>query len=404
MKKVLLASVALVSFAAAAHAEDKVKLAIGGFAYETAGYAGNKANQGKVKFDSQDDVVVSFAGTSKLDNGLSVGVTVETFGTQRADSRATAATGANSGVKRSYVSVSGGFGSLIAGEREDVGYIVHNSAPDVGALGLQDGVWHQWIVNPSDHRLYNVTTASRYDARSNKLTYVTPAFAGLAAGVTYSSNIGRSTAGHTTIVSNNDLSGLVVTPGAAAGTTFGGDLGVAGLAYANKFGDISVKADAGVGQASIVNLRVYQGGTQISAYGFTLGGSIFVRDVQGDVGGNKSLAKAVGYGGASWDAGVSYATGPVSVSVGYFQDRSKDDAGLGGTSSTANALNNTKIAHTGAADSTKVWSLGAAYTVGAGVTWKNSVSYVDYKDGGRSTAAANSNKGTAVVTGVKVDF
>jgi len=420
MKKVLLASVALVAFAGAAQAADKLALSIGGYAYEAVGYAGNKTALAKSKVDSQDDVVVSFAGTTKLDNGVTVGVNVDTFGSQRQDSRnvngncgktglvGTANCTGNSNVKRSYTTVSGVFGAVIVGEREDVGYIVHNSAPTVGATGLQDGSWFQWIASPSQHRLYNTTNASRYDDRGNKVTYVTPTFQGFTAGVTYAPSISNSTSGHTSIVTNSDYA-VWGPKGMINGADFGGDLYVGGVAYANKFGDVSIKADAGVGQANIVNLRVFQGGTQISYQGFTVGGSIFNRSVPsnaelngvntvGALGGAhvtpSALARTAAYAGQSWDAGVSYANGPASVSVGYFHDVSKSVQGLNGT---------------GKSDSTAVWELGAAYVMGPGVTLKGSIANVDYKGDILSSAsaasvAANNNKGTLVVTGVKVDF
>jgi len=429
MKKVLLASAALVAFsAAAAQAAEPVKLSIGGYAIENVGYASNNDGLNKVKVDQQDDINVNFVGSTKLDNGITVAVEVDTFGTQRQDSRnvngdcgktgipgtgSVANCAGNSNTKRSFVALSGGFGAVILGEREDVGYIVHNSAPTVGATGLQDGSWFQWVASPSNHRAYTATNASRYDDRTNKITYVTPAFYGLAAGFTYAPSIANSTSGHTVIPTTSDNAVFAPT-GYVNGADFGGDLYVGGLAYANKFGDVGVKVDAGVGQASIANLRVYQGGTQVSYAGFTLGGSIFVRDVPtsgtldgvysdaaaatvGGVGTTANhLAQVGAYAGQSWDAGVSYATGPYGVSVGYFHDASKSAVLLNGT---------------GKADTTSVWELGGSYLLGPGVALKASVSKVAY-DGDTLTAATvngqtnykNHNDGVLAVTGVRVDF
>jgi len=440
MKKVLLASAALVAFGAtAAQAADPVKLSIGGFATEFAGYAQNNDGLNLVKFDQQDDVNINFVGSTKLDNGISVIVEVDTFGSQRNDTRngntncgkagngskvllasygttgGGAATCDNSDVKRSFVALAGGFGTAILGEREDVGYIVHNSAPSVGATGLQDGYWWQWVASPVNHRAYTATNPSRYDDRTNKISYVTPAFYGLAAGVTYVPSISLGAgSGSTSLPSNQDNANFLNT-GYVNGSDFGGDLYVGGLAYANKFGDVGVKADAGVGQANIANLRVYQGGTQVSYAGFTFGGSILNRQVPS--GGNtaalknytvdgtqvagttylgNTIAKTAAYAGQSWDAGVSYATGPYSVSVGYFHDNSDSSSLLNGT---------------GKADSTDVWELGVAYILGPGVTLKGSLGDVQYKGDVVNTTAVNgqtnykdNNKGVLAVTAVKVDF
>ncbi|HVI52788.1 MAG TPA: porin [Candidatus Sulfotelmatobacter sp.] len=413
MKKVLLASAALLAFGTAAQAAEPVKLSIGGYAIENLGYATNKSLENKTTTDVQSDVVVTFTGKTALDNGITVGVNVETFGSQRKDSRTvngncgntgitgTANCGGNGNIKRSYVTVGSAFGTAIVGEREDVGYIVHNSAPNVGPVGAADGTWWQWVAPPSAHRAYTSTDASRYDDRTNKFTYVSPSFYGLAAAFTYAPNISMTQAGHTTITSNSDSATFAPT-GTVIGADFGGDLYVGGLAFANTFGDVSVKADFGVGQANIANLRVFQGGTQVSYAGFTVGGSIFNRNVANDAtvttgsgstltGYHGATAQALAYAGQSWDAGVSYATGPYSVSLAFFHDTSKDSGALGSS-------------HSYAADSTDVWSLGAAYVAGPGVTFRASVSTVDYKDGSDVGAAANKNNGVVAVTGIKVDF
>lgn len=416
MKKVLLASTALIAFGAvSANAAEPIKLGLGGYMIENVGYANNSASEHKTSTDVQSDVNINFVGSTKLDNGISVAVEVDTFGSQRNDSRNVNAncgktsnlpggsvSCGNSDVKRSFATISGAFGALVVGEREDVGYIVHNSAPDVGPIGLQDGTWFQWIAPASNHRVYTATNASRYDDRTNKITYVTPSFYGLAAGFTYDPNISLSTSGHTTITSSSDFANYA-NAGSVNGTDFGGDLYVAGLAYANKFGDVSVKADAGVGQANIANLTVYQGGVSASYAGFTLGGSIFNRHVGDDahVNGvnNNALAQTAAYAGQSWDAGLSYTTGPYAVSVGYFHDTSKDNQ-----TTLAIGSNGVAGAGVGAADSTQVYSLGGAYTAGPGVTFRAGVEYINYKDGNDSQNSANQNKGIAAVTGVKVDF
>jgi len=403
MKKVLLATTALIAFGAvSANAAEPVKLAIGGYMIEDVGYATNGSGQAKSNVDVQSDVNVNFVGSSKLDNGITVGVEVDTFGSQRKDTRNVAYNGAagNSDVKRSFLTASGGFGALIVGEREDALYIIHNSAPDVGDVGLQDGRWFQWVQTPANHRVYTATNTSRYDDRTQKISYVTPSFYGLAAGASYVPSTSLSSAGHASIVSNSDNANLTNT-GSVNGTDFGGDVYGAGLTFNNTFGGVSVKADLGAAQANIVGLDVYQGGLQVGYAGFTFGGSILNRHVGSsatvDVGSlgrvtGQRLAKTAAYAGQSWDAGVAYATGPYAVSLGYFGDRSKDD-GISGT-----------MGNGGGADSTGVWTLSGAYTMGPGVAWHNSVSKVTYTDGAGGQTAANANKGYAVVTGLRVDF
>jgi hypothetical protein len=411
MKKVLLATTALIAFGAvSANAAEPVKLAIGGYMIENIGVAKNDSGMNKVNFDVQSDVNVNFVGSTKLDNGITVGVEVDTFGSQRNDSRngnsncgkaigsgvVNTAAGScdNSNTKRSFLTASGGFGALIVGEREDALYIIHNAAPDVGPTGLQDGSWFQWVAAPANHRVYTATNTSRYDDRTNKISYVTPSFYGLAAGASYAPSISLGQSGHTTIPTNSDNANFV-NSGIVNGTDFGGDVYGAGLAYTNTFGGVSIKADAGAAQANIANLTLVQGGLQVGYAGFTVGGSILNRHVPNDAHANglgNALTKTAAYAGQSWDAGVSYTTGPYAVSLGYFADRSKDD-GVAGV-----------IGNGRGADSTGVWSLAGAYTMGPGVAWKSSVSKVNYTDGNGGQSAAQTNNGWAVVTGLRVDF
>lgn len=411
MKKVLLASAALLALGTAAQAAEPVKLSIGGYAVQYVGYAqnskdalfssaanqtANSATDHKVSFDTQDDVNINFVGSTKLDNGITVGVEVDTFGSQRLDSRTNNSGNANT--KRSFVTVGSAYGTAIIGEREDALYIVHNSAPDVGATGLQDGSWFQWVADPTYHKTFNATTTSRYDDRGNKISYVTPSFYGLAAAASYAPDIGRTTAGgHTTVQSSYEYNGQTATTahGLVNGTDFGsGDVYGAGVAFANTFGGVSIKADAGMAQANIANLQLFQGGLQVGYAGFTLGGSILNRHVADDstlqpASGSNAFAKSAAYAGQSWDAGLAYTTGPYSVSVGYFHDSTKKYE----TDSNHKSFG---------ADSTGVWSLGGKYVMGPGVSLLASLAYVGYNS--TSTNKGDANHGVLGVTAVRVDF
>ena len=432
MKKVLLASAALLALGTVAQAAEPVKLSIGGYAQEWAGVAtnqndavfsstvgpngaygsttsGSAANK-RASFDVQDDVNINFVGSTKLDNGITIGVEVDTFGSQRQDSRTNP--DGNTDVKRSFVTVGTVAGTAIIGEREDALYIVHNSAPDVG-IGLQDGAWYQWVANPSHHKLYTATNTSRYDDRTNKLSYVSPSYYGFAAAASYVPDISRTNgAGTTSMPSSSDVNGalngsaytacggstnscgLASGAGSVNGADFGtGDLYGAGLAYANTIGGVSIKADAGVGQANIANLRVYQGGLQISYAGFTLGGSILNRNVSSSatLGGADQGAEtqALAYAGQSFDVGLSYTTGPYAVSLGTFHDTTKKWDTTDGY----------------AADSTNVYMLSGKYILGTGVALQASIGDVKYYASYKLAAdSSQENNGWLGLTGIRVDF
>jgi outer membrane protein OmpU len=170
-----------------------------------------------------------------------------------------------------------------------------------------------------------------------------------------------------------------------------------------------VKADATVVQANITNLRIWQQGVQLSYGGFTLGASSLIRDVPSSASVNgiytnaaaaaiagagttaTAIARAAAYAGNTYTVGLSYATGPYSLSAAFFHDNTKSLAALNGS---------------GRADSTDVYDFGAAYAAGPGVTFRAGVGYVNYKGtvANAATPWTNNNDGVAALTGVKLDF
>ena len=96
MKKVLFASAAAIAFGVVAQAQaaDPITLSIGGDATEWAGYVTNKqganynldgstpSSQALHVVSEQDAININFAGKTKLDNGLTVAVEVDTNGSQ----------------------------------------------------------------------------------------------------------------------------------------------------------------------------------------------------------------------------------------------------------------------------------------------------------------------------------
>jgi len=422
MKKILLASAALIAFGAvAAQAADPIKLELGGYANQWVGYATNKANPNGAangpangsytKVDSMDDVEIDFKGSTKLDNGVSVGVEVDTNGSQ---GRTVHSTGMNAGGKRSFVSVSGIFGAVEVGEQDNVGALIHNGSPDVGGIGGQDGNWMNWVAAPAGHAEFRQRTYAADDRSANKVIYITPAFYGLQAGFSYTPSINTSTVGHTTISTASGDTASTCTSGIGANITGGpvynvagqnnvclnGDLYVYGLAYAKDFGKIGVKADVGSGKANVAGLTVYQGGTQIAyaltpSQTITVGGSGLQRQVNsssivstplGAINGAIAAGK-----GLSWDAGASFTTGPYGVSLTYFSGEALN--GLAGSVSPG-----TQTGY----DKDQAVTLAGAYTMGPGIQLTESVFHVNYDAAFSNTA--NENAGWGAVTGVALKF
>lgn len=414
MKKLLLASTALLAGSAfAAQAAEPVKLSVGGFLQgqviimdqdKVANAAGAVTEAANV--DTQSFGQINFKGSTKLDNGIGVDVAVETLATQWADSRnASGANGSrgngnNGNVRRAYLALTSSFGQIILGQREDYGFITANSAPDVG-WGVQDGDWGNVFNLPAGYYANWTTNNSRYNARTEKITLITPTFAGFSAGFTYTPDINQGNTGNLAIASDTDTVANAAVGGSLINrSAFAGDQYQVGATYTNKFGDVGVKANVAVSQFDVANMTTYQGGLQVTYAGFAVGGSIFNRDVgkservytsTGAVYNGRGLMRA----GTNFDVGASYTTGPYAVSLGYFQDKSKGLAG-------ATADNANSLLGLGAAGKTQVYSLAGKYAMGPGVDFRTSFYYADL-DSNRTTQYSE-NKGFAVISGVRVTF
>jgi len=412
MKKVLFASVALIAMGTVAQAAEPVKLSIGGYATQWAGYASNSdsaaygtgtgpmgsygtttsgsAANKRTGFDVQDDVLISFTGSTKLDNGIGVSVEIDTNGTQGLNSHDN--TAGNRNVKKSFVALSSAFGTVEVGEQDNVGALIHNSSPDVGGIGGQDGNWMNWVIAPANFKETNQRTYAGDDRSANKIILISPTWQGLTAGFSYTPEINVQQTGNTAIPGSADYN--------SAGIA--GDLYVYGLAYANTFGDVSVKADVGSGNANVANLHVYQGGLNVSYKGFTLGGSVLKRDIDSakdghytNEGGSNTVvtgayAAQVAEVGTLWDAGLSYVTGPYGVSLTYFHGEAAHATG-GLTSASSYSY-----------DTDHALTLAGAYDLGPGVKLTESIFVVDYS--GATGLAADKNSGWGAVTGIGVTF
>lgn len=415
MKKLLLASTALLASSAfAAQAAEPVKLSVGGFLQGQViimdqDKVGTKAAPNEAaNVDTMSFGQINFKGSTKLDNGIGVDVAVETLATQWADSRNASGTNGNRGngnnanVRRAYLALTSSFGQIILGQREDYGFITANSAPDVG-WGVQDGDWGNIFNLPGGYYANWTTNNSRYNARTEKITLITPTFAGFSAGFTYTPDISQANTGNLGIASASDAVANTAVGGSLVNrSAFAGDQYQVGATYTNKFGDVGVKANVAVSQFDVANMTTYQGGLQVTYAGFAVGGSVFTRDVgkservyttTGNVYNGRGLMRA----GTNYDVGASYTTGPYAVSLGYFQDKSK---GL----STATADNTQSVLGLGSAGKTQVYSLAGKYAMGPGVDFRTSLYYVDLDSNRASSTAYTENKGFAVISGVRVTF
>lgn len=419
MKKIHLLAVTALSagicLPLAAQAANPVKLELGGFSNWYLGGAAqddafeNANGTDYTNVDVQGDNEVHFTGSTKLDNGIEIAVTIELEGGGRDDSstaaRATtvavpragadvtvaststttartvrgtttyststtsagefASTGTAGGaadvIDQSYVTVTTGFGQFIIGTNDNVGALMHVSAPDVG-LGLQDGDYAYWIVQPGNV-LDFVTTYTDRDGSAEKLIYITPSFAGFSAGVSWTPDVVNEDAHLMPDMNANNGPGYAVS-----------------LGYSNTLGEVDLSASlAYYGQTSNAptdDVSDLTAGLSIAYKNFTVGGSL-------RIGSEKSAGVEANLDGISYDIGMSYAFEPYAVSLGYYRSEAEGNAG-------------------GGEDEVSLVQLSGSYAFGPGIDLVTSIMHVNYDDEG--SAAADNNDGWGVVTGMKMAF
>lgn len=184
MKKVLLGTTALLGaglVASPAFAADGIKLGVGGF-FKTAymvvfddddeGEAGNERNTDGFFSDGE----IYFQGSTVLDNGLEVGARVE-LETENA----------NDQIDEAWVFFSGGFGEIHIGSEDDA--LANNCLVPPGGTGNFSAYSpNQWGANTFTSNTVCTGVDDKGDAQ--KILYVTPNFAGLQLGLSYTPNGG----------------------------------------------------------------------------------------------------------------------------------------------------------------------------------------------------------------------
>ncbi|SCA56368.1 conserved exported hypothetical protein [Candidatus Terasakiella magnetica] len=379
MKKLLVASTALVAFAAVstAQAADPIKLSIGGYMQQYVGYSDNEDDNGAANYSEVGTYSVAevyFRGSTKLDNGLTVGVNIDTF--------KSGGTALDAASDDTFLSVSSdSLGSVKVGSTKGVSFGLSTFHSDAGI-----GMTGSFSVDEFAQDVSGLgwgTALSTTDG--HKVVYLTPNLGGVQAGVSYG------------LVNESNV-------GSANLQTAGNDIQYqAGIAYRGDLGGVAVSADynyemiedgglTGVGVAStatdgtatdsvdtISNPESHRVGLAVTVAGFKVAAGYRKTDNVGTVSDKDSDA---------WEAGVKYATGPYAVSLGYTKVEQDDDG-------TAAAQE----------DTSELWVASGSYNLGAGVTMIGSVINFD-EDDASDNAANQTDEGSnwAVVAGLKVSF
>jgi outer membrane protein OmpU len=360
MKKLLLGSTALVAgglMAAPAMAADPIKIGVGGYYqfFALAGsiegvYApdGTSLQYKGLQFIQEGEI--HFIGQSKLDNGTTVGLTVELEGWNPSSTASTAVpSGSVRQIDEAFLFAFGDWGRLEFGSRDQATYRMYYGAPSalLGWGFFQHNTNFNWasaamLSNPAQGAATFFTIGGQFQD-VNRVNYFTPRFYGLQVGVGYAPKIN--------IAPNAQLaSGLAPGPTTAAAAVCGfndattanncptndnswQDVFDVGANYLNKFGDVTVALFGAWMYASFVpsfqnvagsnantvtgaNLTAWRQwviGAQFGIAGFTVGGSIGWD--------NNGLGNNYYTGGDNdsrkYAAAIMYETGPWQMSFGW---------------------------------------------------------------------------------------
>ncbi|MCP4346342.1 MAG: porin, partial [Desulfobacterales bacterium] len=270
-------------------------------------------------------------------------------------------------IDESYITVDSQYGRVVLGSDDNVAYSMHVSAPDVGRLGIEES----YLTEVGGMTSYpNTTTTApaisfsqtiatstslNTDSDAQKITYISPTFSGVTAGVSY-------------IPGTDSLDGEDTS--VATGTNFD-DGYVLGATYSADHAGVGVTVSAGYGSYDVKaadTMIEYSVGVNVAMDAFTFGAGY--RDIDNN-----------GTDGQAWNVGVAWEQGPYGASVAYMS--ASEEVGS-------------------AEDKIDTVLVSGRYNLGAGVDAFASFGYVDYDD--ESENGQLNNKAAVVATGVALTF
>ncbi len=363
MRTCLYGSTALVAAgamaAAPACAAEGVKLGLGGY-YNTyfavAGY--DEADNDGRDFTPTGlfaDGEVHFKGSTTLDNGITFGVRIELEAFQSGDQ-----------IDENYAFIEGSFGRFVIGGENTAAFIMHLSAPEVGAP-LNTG-WITSFVPPgpsstTGFRTPSLSTFVDFSNDDHGIDYFSPRFSGFQIGASYvpAATVNGEGKNFPVFADENTEMHHLFSVGANFVESFSGiDVALAG-GYR--------RAEAS-GAGGLEDPQQFSAGLNVSFIGFTLGGSFALEDSDRTT------------DGWSADLGLAYGIGPWAVSTTGFYSKVEGAA--------ADPDDDTLLAISGA----------ASYAVGPGIKSNFTVIYADWDDEGNGTDA----DGVAGILGMRIGF
>ena len=437
MKKLLLGSTALIAgglMPAPAMADDPIKMGIGGYwtGYVIAGsidsiYAldGSTLDFKGVNLIYEGEI--HFIGQTKLDDGTTVGLTVELeahnmnqtwtgSGNQTvSDVSAGTPVSRSKQIDEAFLFAYGDWGRVEFGSRDPGTYRMFYGTPSaLNGFGFGQHNFNWNAVGDSNKAVragYGYQIGAKW-GDANRITYFTPRFDGLQVGVSYAPKLQQHlTAGDCGYNKGANFANCPINDG-----QYQDEFDI-GANYLNKFGDITVALHAGFANASFnpgyrkynnaANLisgwnrstwRQHVFGAQLGYDGWTVGGAMGY-DTNG-LGANYYIG--VDNDTRYWTIGAMYETGPWEMSAGWgsaVNNNGNGSASIGGFTSGTSVSNFAATAtstsayfgtnpNTGAAsfgaETTNKYEVGVAYQLETSVKLVGGFMY--YQIGGPSNA------------------
>lgn len=321
MRKALTATTALVTAGVVAGpAAAQIQLGLDGYMNNFFGFGQTDYDNNQVSRNSTNlfsDGEIWFVGQFTADNGITFGANVqlESFGSPDT-------------VDEDFAFVTGSFGRINIGSENTAAYLMQYSAPEVGAP-VNSG-WVTAFIPPTtstaSFRHPSLSTFLDYGNDENGITYFTPRFYGFQLGATWTPSISGDGNGSQS-ARESDCEGQ--TSDGLGNTCEGGDGYSVGLNFVESFNGFDVAVAGGYRSASEVisaggetgrsggteQMHQYSAGLNLGYAGFTFGGSFGYEDSDLETEGH------------SWDIGLSYSTGPITVGASWFSSEVDGDQG-----------------------------------------------------------------------------
>lgn len=400
MKKILLGTSALCAVAMAGpafaqSANEPVKLGIGG--YFNSAYGGlvsqsGSGKNGRRQDDINTDAILNFKGSTKLDNGLTVGLSVQVRAQNQVPSASNSpnlTSSTSDSIKRSYAYISSEFGEIRIGDDDDARRHKALTAPVAGPLfgaNTPDLSFANGSVGLTNSTQKTISTTKRV----SRLQYFTPTIAGFSFAVSYAPGGEKGSIGAADSPSLTPTNGVnAVNNEVSAAAAYNGKFGDFGLdGYVGASSGHRVRA-ATVGATSTGrdNPTAVGGGAVLTFGPFAFGGAyeyLYDRDLP-----NNTATVASGHQKRdTWDVGGRYTIGPFGVSLDW----------------TRAVLQNRDV---NASATNDVVSLVGDYVLGPGIDVGAAIDYTHYKPNAANGAAQLNGPaytGLALMAGLGIAF